>query len=418
MLRVLFNNESEKEIKLPSSKSVTHRIVILASLNKGKTTIYNPLISEDTKITIEALKSFGAEIEVLSDKIVVSKPIGKVHNQEIFLGNSGSSARFLIPLASFLDKSITFSGSEELQKRPFSELITILENHGISIKSNNKTLPITIYPSLFQNSDEIQIAKIPSSQIVTGLLFATLLQNSNSKIAFLDEIPSFPYLKMTIKMMKNLAINLDFEENRISIPKQNINFNWNYTIENDLSAASYWVAFALINQTKVTFRNCLLPSLQGDEKIFEIAEKIGGKVIVKKDSVEISGKIEKGLDFDCENIPDIVPTLAILGMFAPEKFVLRNVSRLKYKESDRISAIIENIILLGGKAEYLDENLIIFPQKNYFGNKIKTFKDHRIAMAFAIAGTKIPNVVIENPEVVEKSYPNFWLDFSNWEKVE
>ncbi len=238
------------------------------------------------------------------------------------------------------------------------------------------------------------------------------------KLKAKEKIPSFPYVKMTSQLMRRLDLRNEISDDEIEIfPNKKINYEWKFSCERDLSAASYWVAYALINDVKVTFENLLLPSLQGDEAIFEIAEKIGGKVKLNRNGAEISGKITGGLIYDCEDIPDIVPTLAVMGMFAPEKFVLKNVSRLKYKESDRINSVVENITALGGKCEYVEPDLIIFPQKNYNGATIKTFNDHRIAMSFAIAGTKIKNVAIDKHEVVEKSYPNFWKDFTEFENV-
>jgi 3-phosphoshikimate 1-carboxyvinyltransferase len=418
MLQILSNKAGDVSVDLPSSKSVTHRALILASLNEGETEILNPLYSDDTKITLEALRSFGAEFIESKNSIKAVKPIGKVKNNKIFLGNSGSSARFLIPLVLHLDKEIYFHGTPELNKRPFKELFQILKKLGFGIESTNKSLPATVFPPDRILSNEVKVGKLPSSQIISGLMMAFAKSQTGLDILTKTQIPSLPYVKMTQKLMSRLNLDANISEKKISVnPIGKIDFNWKIACEKDLSAASYWVAYSLINNVKVTLKNLLLPSLQGDEAIFEIAELVGGKVRLFSDRVEIQGSIKKGLDYDCEDIPDIVPTLAVMGMFAPEKFVLKNVSRLKYKESDRIKSTMENILALGGKSEYSEPDLIVYPGKNYAGSVIKTFDDHRIAMSFAIAGTKISGLQIDNPKCVEKSYPDFWKDFTEFADV-
>ena len=193
--------------------------------------------------------------------------------------------------------------------------------------------------------------------------------------------------------------------------------NYIHKVEKDLSAASYWVIFALINACKVILPGITLPSLQGDSRIFDLAEQVGAEIMLFHDRVEIIGKIKTGLTADCFDIPDLVPALSVLALFAPEPFKLMNVTHLQYKESNRIQAIQHNISGLGGKSEFRDEHLTVYPQKNYQGGVMKSFNDHRIIMSFAMAGTKIANTFIEDPSPVNKSYPAFWNHFTFWEKV-
>jgi 3-phosphoshikimate 1-carboxyvinyltransferase len=419
MFRILSDKARDKSVNLPSSKSVTHRILVLAALNDGETEILNPLYSEDTKITMEALRSFGAEIIEERDTVRVLSSVGKAQNQKVFLGNSGSSARFLIPLVLHLDREIYFYGTEELHKRPFAELFDILRSLGFKIDAENNSLPATVFPPENTERNVVNIGELPSSQIVSGLMMSYAKTREGLRLIFEKQLPSFPYVDMTRKLMARLDLRTELHGNKIEIhPHEKINYDWRFSCEKDLSAASYWVAYALINNVKVNLENLLLPSLQGDEKIFEIAETLGASVKLFSNRVEISGTIKRGLEYDCEDIPDIVPTLPVMGMFAPDKFVLKNVSRLRYKESDRINAIKVNIETLGGKCEYREPNLIIYPQEKYHGGGIKTFDDHRIAMCFAIAGTRIEDVAIDNPACVEKSYPSFWNDFTEFKNVE
>jgi 3-phosphoshikimate 1-carboxyvinyltransferase len=241
----------------------------------------------------------------------------------------------------------------------------------------------------------------------------------NDLLLYLPEkTPSLPYIKMTYNLMKNLGLGVDYRDNCIQVKAHPPNFNWYYTVERDLSAASYWVVFALINNVKVVLPGITLPSLQGDERILEIAEQVGAEVMLFSDRVEVQGTIERGVSIDCFDIPDLVPALSILALFAPQKFTMNNIKHLEFKESNRVQAIQNNITALGGKSIYRQGHLTIYPQKNYVGALVKSYNDHRIAMSFAIAGTRINNITIDNPACVNKSYPEFWKHFTFWNKIE
>lgn len=405
----------EIQIDLPFSKSISHRIYILSALNKGKTRIMDALDSSDTNITRKILANLGAEFEITKNEILSKSPIGKVINTDCFLGNSGSSARFLPPLSTFVDKKIYFHGDSRLHERPFSELIDAMQILGAEVDSKNSSLPFHIQSQPLTGG-EISFNSLPSSQIVTGLMMAALWMKNDLTIILPDITPSLPYIKMTYKLMKNLGLQVEINQNEIFVKAQKPDVNWNFDVEKDMSAASYWVIFSLINNIKVKLTGVNLPSLQGDEKIFEIAEILGASVMLYSDRIEIEGEMKNGMNLNCRDVPDLVPALSILGLFAPEPITLSDIKHLEFKESNRIEAIRQNMDILGGKTEYENSNLKIIPQKNYQGGMINTFNDHRIAMSFAIAGTKIPNVVIDKPECVQKSYPDFWKDYPFWKE--
>lgn len=415
MYKILSNKTKDIIVELPTSKSISHRVAILAALNHGETSIKNLLDASDTRITIDALTNMGAKFRNNVEEWICNAPIGTVSKEEIFLGNSGSSARFLIPLAVFLDKAIYFYGDPRLHERPFAELLSALGQLGIQIESNQNSLPVTIYPGEVKGGI-VRLEKLPSSQIITALMLAGLWMKNELEIILPPKTPSLPYIKMTYKLMRKLDLNVEYQQNNITIQPQIPDYDWNFTVEKDLSAASYWVALALISGVKISLTNISLPSLQGDEKIFQIAEEAGAKVMCYYDQIEVEGIIKKGLTIDCNDIPDLVPSLSIMALFAPEPVKLMNVEHLQFKESNRIEALQINIDSIGGKSEFENGHLTIYPQNNYKGSQINTFNDHRIAMSFAIAGTKIPGIVIENPECVNKSYPHFWKDFSYWQE--
>ena len=206
-------------IDLPASKSVTHRILILAALNHGQTYISHPLMAEDTEITLQALKNMGADITIEGSTIIVSKALGQVTDPEIYLGNSGSSARFLMPLAAYLDKPFRFSGSERLHQRPFAELFDAMRHFNIRIDSENNTLPAVVHPAEF-GGGKIELHDLPSSQIITALMMSALWMKNDLEIRMPSNTPSLPYIRMTYKLMKRLGMDLDYSDNIIRVCAQ------------------------------------------------------------------------------------------------------------------------------------------------------------------------------------------------------
>ena len=417
MYRITAPDDDVLKINLPASKSVTHRILILGALNRGRTIISEPLISEDTRITMQALKNMGAIIASEGNMFTITGPIGKVNQPAIFLGNSGSSARFLMPLAMHLDHPFRFYGSERLHQRPFKELFEALYNFNVKVECEKGTLPAVIYPRETAGGI-IELNDLPSSQIITALMMTALWMKNDLEIHMPENTPSLPYIKMTYKLMKRLGLKIEYDKHRIHVTAETPNFDWNLTVEKDLSAVSYWVVLSLIHQLKLILPKVTLPSLQGDERIFEIASTLGAKIMLYEDRLEFEGKIERGMNIDCNEIPDLVPALSVLAMFASHKSHLTNIKHLEYKESNRIEAIQKNIAALGGKSVYENGNLQIIPQTSYQPAQLDSFDDHRIAMSFAVAGTRIPGTTISHPQCVEKSYPSFWQDFRYWQEAD
>jgi 3-phosphoshikimate 1-carboxyvinyltransferase len=417
MYQIIPDKAQDQEITLPSSKSITHRMLILAALNRGSTKISNALIAEDTEITKGALQTMGAEIEGEGDCITVTRPIGESIGSEIYLGDSGSSARFLLPLGTFLNKKMRFYGTDRLHKRPFVELLDAVSHFGHKFEATDNSLPVITHPGI-SSGGLIQFDVLPSSQIITGLMMASLKMNKNLTVRMTSGIPSLPYIKMTADLMRRLRLNVEFSKKQIRVESLQPDLDWTLNVEKDFSAASYWVIYALVNQTKVILKKMNIPSLQGDEKILNIAESVGADIMLYTDRIEINGKITRSFDVNCEDTPDLVPALSMLALFCPSNCRMRNVKYLEFKESNRIQALQDNMNQIGGKSEYENGVLTIIPQKSYNGSIINTFNDHRIAMCFAIAGTRIPGIIINNPDCVNKSYPGFWKDFTNWQKVQ
>jgi len=413
-LRITPRPPLERTIDLPTSKSISHRALILSALNTAMCTIDNLLAADDTAITSEALRSLGVDIKSNGTRTEVHGIIGHVGKTDIFLGNSGSSARFLLPLGAFGDRSVTYSGTPRLVERPFHELLSTLRSLGYQIDSSNDSLPVTIHPCRISGGTT-DVQRLPSSQIISALMMASLWMDNGLSIRIGADIPSMAYARMTFRLMQFLKLPITWEEDVVTAKSHRPRDSWTIEIEKDMSAASYWVAYALLTGVRVFLKGARRSSLQGDTAIFDAAEMAGATVRERDDGIDVVGTLTRTFDIDAYETPDVVPTLAVIGMFAPDTMTIRNVHHLKYKESDRIAAIQQNIQTLGGHSEYTDGDLRIIPRTGYTGGRIATHDDHRIAMSFAMAGLRIPGVIIENPDCVAKSYPRFWQDFDEWE---
>ncbi|RMI03559.1 MAG: 3-phosphoshikimate 1-carboxyvinyltransferase, partial [Calditrichaeota bacterium] len=352
MYRIIASKKSgEITLSLPPSKSLTHRLLILGALNRGQTVIENRLRAEDTEITYRGLKALGMHAREEDHRLICEQPLGKVAQADIYLGNSGSSARFLVPLASYGDRPVRLHGTARLHRRPFAELFQALQALGGRFEAPQQTLPATIHPAELQGG-RLTFDHLPSSQIITGLMLAGLWMHRDLILELRERVPSLPYVAMTARLMQRLGLSVELSPSRIEVAAARPEMHWQMTVEPDLSAASYWVAVALIGGIRVTLPGVILPSLQGDERIFGLAEAMGGQVMVYTDRVEITGDIRRGITADCGDIPDLVPTLSVMALFAPEPSRLMNVAHLQFKESDRIAAIRQNIHTLGGRTEF------------------------------------------------------------------
>lgn len=384
------------KVTVPPSKSVAHRLIICAALAKGKSVISNISRSKDIEATVNAMISLGAKIELVGDSAIVYGIEDPAESAYIDCCESGSTLRFLIPVAAALGVSAEFYGKGKLPERPITPYLRELTKNGVTFDYRG-TMPFSVRGRL--QSAEYELEGDISSQFVTGLIFALTLTAGKSRIKMLSPLQSKPYVDITIDCLKRFGADI-----------KELDFGWeikgtqlqasDQIIEGDYSqAAFFYVANALGSDIEINGLN--LSSVQGDRKIAEICSAC----VVRK------GKEKKIKPFslDCSDIPDLVPVLTVLASFADGKSEIRNVARLRIKESDRLSAIAECINSLGGKVKAYDDSLVIEGVKSLSGGKVDSFNDHRIAMSMAIAAIKCTDeLVITGAECVRKSYPDFF----------
>lgn len=411
MLAIKTKKYVNATIEAPPSKSYTQRALIIASLANGRSNIKNPLFSEDTSYMIDALKEFGIKIEKKGKNLIVHGTNGalKSPNKAIFTGNAGTAMRFLTTFASLASGEVIITGSKMMQQRPIKDLLDALEQLGIKSESTNGYAPIKVYGNLIGGN--VKLKGDISSQYLSSILMCAPYAKKGATISIAGNLTSKPYVNITIDVMKNFGVNIkniNYKKFIIKIDKKYKAKT--YKIEGDASSASYFFAAAAVTKGKVRVNNINPGSKQGDIKFLEILKKIGCGVKKGKNFVEVQGRNLKGIDIDMNNMPDVVPTLAVTSVFAEGTTTIRNVSNLRYKETDRLKALAFELRKIGANVEETNDGLRV-GRRRLQKAIIETYNDHRIAMSFAIAGLAISGIRIKNPNCVAKSFPDFWQKF-------
>lgn len=388
-------------VDIPASKSVAHRILICSALAEGQSQILGLKYSKDIDATIEAMSALGAEFLIGQHCSHIQQVFGieKIPEKAVINCNeSGSTLRFIIPVAAALGVETEFHGRGRLPQRPIDIYTRELTKHGITFNYNN-TMPFTISGRLTSGTYEIE--GNVSSQFITGLLFALPLIEGDSEIVLTSKLQSRPYVDITIDVMKRFGISIEETENSFKIKGGQKYIPQIETVEGDYSqSAFFYVANAL--GSDVSMKNLNPESVQGDKKIIDIIK-----------SATNNGRIT-GFCADCSNIPDLVPILSVLGAYGTEKSLIYNAERLRIKESDRLAACADMLNNLGGNVTVTPDGLEINPTGNMHGGTVDSCGDHRIVMAAAIAALGCNgDVIIKGAEAVEKSYPDFFEDYKN-----
>lgn len=405
-------------ITVPGSKSITQRALIAAALADGKSTLLNPLASEDTAYTAAALKSLGITVAESSDQWEINGNGGKIQtpSKDIFLGNNGTATRFLTSVAALGHGDFTISGEQRMEERPIAPLMEALTGWGVDIASIKGTgcPPLKIQAKGIAGGPTT-LPEGKSSQYLSSLLLVAPYATHKATLTVLGAVPSKPYVTMTLAVMRSFGIDVTasdslnhFEINQGTYQPQS------YQIEGDASSASYFFAAAAITGGTVTVSNVPEVSLQGDTALVQMLEQMGCTVSYKNGITVTGPKELRGIEIDMGDCPDVAMTLAVVAARATGRTVIKNIAHLRIKECDRINAVATELSKLGAKVKEKEDTLIIEgmdPATPMHGAKIETYNDHRIAMCFGVAGLVIPGVIIKNEGCVVKSFPDFWERF-------
>jgi len=395
-------------ITCPPNKSYSHRAIFLASLAGNNSKIDNVLFSADTIATIEACKNFGAEIEKNDTSITVKKSIktDKIV-PEIDAKNSGTTIRIASGIASLFSKQITLTGDSSLQKRPMLPLLDALESIGAKCSSTNGMPPIKITGKI--SGGDVSIPGNFSSQFISALLICAPLTERGINLTIEGNLVSKPYLDATIATMRNFGVTV---QTLIPYKKYNITPQIykasEFTIPMDFSSLALLLSASMLNGENVIIHGKIGNLPQGDEAFIDIIEQMGVKVSIKEDQITIQTPEKLGGGrFDLSNSPDILPPLAILALKTKSPIEIINVKHARLKETDRILILARELTKIGITVQEREDGLILEPAKELRGALLNSENDHRLFMAFCIAGMYVGNCTVTDHESVAVSYPDF-----------
>lgn len=415
------------EIIAPGSKSYSHRVFIAASLAEGVSVIKNPLITGDVAVTMNILRDLGVKIvEASGNRVIVGKGENffKLNNKTLDCKNSGTSIRIFTALALLVDGGLSFTGEFLKRKRPILPLLESLEALGAEYELSEDKLHVRRVKRI---CNTINIRGDISSQFITALLMACPKMKCETKefvaLNITSPIVSYPYIKITLDVLKSFSIKVQEVLNEKKVGKYVILNNQRfrpqvYDIPGDFSSAAFIIAATVLSKedSTVVINNLNFQNPQGDKRIVDILLEMGAKIEVNRDEnqVIVNGNLSKyplkGIEVNCHDIPDLFPILSVVGAFT-EKTTLYNAEGLRLKESDRISVMARELTKMGVKIEEKQDQMIVYRCKEIKGSEIEHEKDHRIAMACCVAALNgNSSSHVKNIDIVDDSYPGFIED--------
>ena len=392
----------------PPSKSIAHRQLICAALSDRPSLLELSGISDDIQATIDCLKALGADIERSNGKLFIEPISTPADNAVLNCGESGSTLRFLLPVAAALTKSCTFTGSPRLAARPINELVYAMARNGASFSSEN--LPLTVSGGL--EAGLYELSGGISSQFTSGLLLALPLLEGESEITISGSLSSAPYVDMTLSVLDAYGVKVKKTQKGFKICEKQRFLSQNaQKVEGDWSAAAFFLTAGAISG-EITVRGLPESTLQGDRIVAEHLKSLGAYVSEENGSVKAERAPFTACDFDLYDTPDLFPILAAAACFAKGESRFSGIAGQRFKESDRVCAVTDMIAALGGNARTEGESIVITGAE-LSGGEVDCRNDHRIAMAAAVAAARCKGKTkLLGWECVSKSYPGFWSDYA------
>lgn len=404
-------------IRIPSSKSLAHRAFICAALSESPVDVRCTGISKDIGATVDCLRSLGAVFSETGANVFRVTPVNEHLPDPAIMrcGESGSTLRFLLPIAAALGRNACFFTEGRLAERPIDELIGQLARNGAVIVRKEKQL------ECFGRLD-CGVYTVPgdvSSQYISGLLFALPLLEGHSRLEITGKSESSPYIALTESVLETAGIVFEKNKSGYSIRgKQKYRFPERVNVEGDWSNAAFFLCMGAFSPEGIAVSGLSPDSRQGDRSIVDILKKYGADVMVEEDVILVKKKEKHPMTIDVSEIPDLVPVLCVLLAAAEGDSLITNARRLRFKESDRLKTTADMINALGGFVSENEDGIAIKGRGGLTGGTVDPQNDHRIAMAAAAAASICEREVrVINSECTEKSYPSFWKDLSSLEVI-
>ena len=419
----IFPSKLQGTVVAPSSKSMGHREIICAGLAAGTSIIDNISMSKDIEATMRCLKAINVAVDEIPSMIEGRKALQisgtglpMAAADSVDCGESGSTLRFFLPLGANLNCPLTFTGHGKLVSRPLQAYYDIFDEKFIQYFSDNGNLPVTVNGRLTPGT-----YKLPgdvSSQFVSGLLFVLPLLNGDSVIEITSPLESSAYVDMTINCLAKFGVQVENEKGehrRYLVPGKQHYVAQDSQVEGDWSQAAFWTVGGSLGAS-ITCQGVNVNSLQGDQAVVSIMERMGAKLQQDANSVTVNGGATKATVIDAANCPDIIPVLTVLAAVSEGTTKIINAGRLRIKECDRLAAMTSELNKMGAAITEEPEGLTIVgkPEGLRGGVKVDAWNDHRIAMSLAIAAQKCAGpIILSGAESVAKSYPTFWEDYKS-----
>lgn len=404
-------------VDIPASKSLCNRAIHLASLAKGESFVENPLDAIDTRVMIRAHKTLGASIDKSGNGLLVLGHGAQFSRSSlgntIHVANAGTVARFVSAALSLSDQSWGVLGDAEMDERPIKPLLESLGLLGakVSYQGNQGATPFKIKGTLnLEKTDptELTVASEQSSQFLSALMMIGPLLPGGLVLHYDRDMVSFPYISMTRGLMEHFGADIEERDGCFMIRPTGYKPS-SYRVELDYSSASSFLSLAAIHGSSVLLKGAQKKSLQGDQVMLDLLEKMGCHISWSKEGVTLKGpETLKPLQVDMKSMTDLVPALVASCLFAKGVSVLKNLGHMRFKECDRVWVLCHELKKLGAQIEASQGDLVIRGGVKLKPGTLETYKDHRMAMAFSVVGTATPGVKIQDPSCVSKTFPSFF----------
>lgn len=412
-------------VRVPGSKSLTNRALVLAALADGVSVLDNILLAEDTRIMLDALRALGiaATVDESSLRAEITGCGGQLPESEaeLFCGNSGTTIRFLAALCAAGYGHFTLDGVPRMRQRPIGALGSALQTLGCGVEylESEGFPPLRLHAQGLRGG-HVAFDAPESSQMVSAILMAAPYAGRDLFIEVTGDLPSRPFVDMTIRLMDQFGVVVladraasAHRSSRFVVEAPQRYRATNLAIEPDATNAMYFLAAAAVCGGRVTVEGLGDHSLQGDVRFVDVLAAMGCAVERGANRLTVNGPSGqsplRGIDVDLGDMPDTAQTLAVIALFAEGPTRIRDIANLRVKETDRIAAMTRELTRLGARVEESADGLTIHPSEQLHPVEIDTYNDHRMAMSFALAGLRVPGLVIRDPQCCEKTFPDFFL---------
>jgi 3-phosphoshikimate 1-carboxyvinyltransferase len=405
------NQQSPLQIKLLGSKYIANRLVVIAALSKTPTTLYNVPDNNDINVAIAGLNALGAKLIREGDRVICNTPItvdSVPTHANLYCGASGTFSRFITAVAAGLvNESITISADDKMSTRPMNDLVEALSSMGASIIDAGGKLPLSIHTKPVNNT--VSVKGNISSQYISGLLLAAPLSNHGLTIHLIGEVVSRSYIQLTMDLMAKAGVKVEWQGQSLYIAPNQSYCLGEFYIPPDPVSASYFMGLGLLTRQSVTIRHFDPSICQGETNFYKVLEAMGADVKISESGLTIHAPMQlSGGEFDMGDMPDVVQTLCMLATIAKTPVIMSHIAHLAFKESNRIEDTATEMRKLNINVDTAADQMTVYPADYLIPATLDSHDDHRMAMSLALLASRGIEVIINDADVVNKSFPVYW----------